>query len=307
MKSYNTTSPVIFCIFNRPDTTLRVFNEIAKARPPALYIVADAARPNVRGEDALCQQTRIITEKIDWPCEVIRDYAPINLGCKQRIYSGITNAFKQFDFAIILEDDCLPSPDFFRFIDTMRDRYQDDSQVMQIGGSAFVRTSQLKDAYYRSAYPLIWGWATWKRAWEDFDLSMPAWPKTKKELEQNPIGKPELHARFLRQIEKTYQGKVNTWDYPFVAHILSKHGHCITPHYNLISNIGFGKAATHAKNDKNPLANIPFDPLPNHIAKLDSQTIDKKKSGTQLNNGLYRRNSIEKRIHKFSCWLGFQK
>lgn len=305
MKSYSTTSPVIFCIFNRPDTTQRVFNEIAKAKPPVLYIVADAARSHVEGEHDLCQQAQVITEKIDWPCEVTRDYAPTNLGCKQRIYSGITNAFKQFDFAIILEDDCLPSPDFFRFIDIIRERYQDDTQVMHIGGSSCYRTSQDKDAYYRSAYPLIWGWATWKRAWEDFDLSMQAWPKAKEE--HKPMGKPKIHARLFRQIDKAYQGKINTWDYPFVAHVLSKNGHCITPHYNLISNIGFGETATHAKNNNSPLANIPFDPLPHHIPQLVSHTIDKKKSGKQLDDSLSRKNSIQKRIHSLSGWLRLRK
>jgi len=298
MNPYNTTSPVIFCIFNRPDTTQRVFNEIAKARPPALYVVADAARPQVLGEAELCQECRVIAERVDWPCEITLDYAESNMGCKQRIYSGISNAFKQFDFAIILEDDCLPCPDFFRFVDTMRERYQDDEQVMQIAGTAFIRPTKPKEAYYRSAYPLIWGWATWRRAWDSFDPSMKAWPELKKKLELQVYAKSKLHERFIRYMEKAYQRRINTWDYPFVAHILLQNGHCITPLYNLISNIGFGEGATHTKSSSNIHANLTFDNLPDPIPKNSAIKLDIDQSGIQLTNALYRKNFLQKRIDR---------
>ena len=303
MNPYNTTSPVIFCIFNRPKTTQRVFNEIAKAKPPELYVVADAARPQVQGEAELCQECRAIAEQVDWPCEVTLDYAEDNMGCKQRIYSGISNAFKQFEFAIILEDDCLPSSDFFRFVDTMRERYQDDQQVMQIAGTAFIRPLEPKEAYYRSAHPIIWGWATWRRAWEGFDLSMQTWPAVKQELEEKPLGKRKHNSRFLRYIEKAYQGKISSWAYPYVSHVLSKHGHCITPLYNLISNIGFGEGATHTTSSSNAHANQALDALPITILPSKSEKIDTARSGMQLNNGLFRKNFLQKRIYRLSKLL----
>ena len=301
--SYQTTNPVIFCIFNRPETTQRVFNEIAKAKPPVLYVVADAARPQVEGEAELCLECRAIAEQVDWPCEVTLDYAEDNMGCKQRIYSGISNAFKQFDFAIILEDDCLPSPDFFRFVDTMRERYQDDKNVMQIAGTAFIRPLNPAQAYFRSAYPLIWGWATWKRVWDDFDLSMKEWPKIKAQIKLQVYAKPRLHNRFIRYMEKAYQGRVNTWDYPFVAHILLNRGHCITPLFNLISNIGFGEGATHTKNQSGLHANLPFTELPASIPINLCSEIDTIRSGLQIDNSLFRKNFIQKRLSKLAKQL----
>ncbi|MGB0257535.1 MAG: glycosyltransferase family 2 protein, partial [Coraliomargarita sp.] len=139
MSDYHTDSPVVFCIFNRPETTRRVFEQIARARPPALHIVADAPRSNNPDDVELCQTTRQIAENVTWDCDVTLDYAETNLGCRERIYSGISNAFKQFEFAIILEDDCLPSNDFFRFIDTLRNRYSEDPKVTHISGTALVR------------------------------------------------------------------------------------------------------------------------------------------------------------------------
>lgn len=296
MNPYNTTSPVIFCIFNRPETTQRVFNEIAKTKPPALYVVADAARPQVQGEAGLCQECRAIAGQVDWPCEVTLDYAEDNMGCKQRIYSGISNAFKQFEFAIILEDDCLPSSDFFRFVDTMRDRYQDDQQVMQIAGTAFIRPLEPKQAYYRSAYATIWGWATWKRAWEHFDLTMPSWPEIRTDLEQNAPATSKHLSRYLRYIDKAYTGKLNTWDYQFIVHILQHKGHCITPMYNLISNIGFGANGTHTKSATHVHANIPYGSLPESIIFNESRAIEAEMSAIQIDNSLYRINSIQKRL-----------
>ena len=296
MNPYNTTSPVIFCIFNRPETTQRVFNEIAKAKPPALYVVADAARPQVQGEAGLCQECRAIAGQVDWPCEVTLDYAEDNMGCKQRIYSGISNAFKQFEFAIILEDDCLPSSDFFRFVDTMRDRYQDDQQVMQIAGTAFIRPLEPKQAYYRSAYATIWGWATWKRAWGHFDLTMPSWPEIRMDLEQNAPATSKHLSRYLRYIDQAYTGRLNTWDYQFIVHVLKNKGHCITPMYNLISNIGFGANGTHTKSANHVHANIPYGSLPESIIFNESRAIEAEMSAIQIDNSLYRINSIQKRL-----------
>ena len=296
MNPYNTTSPVIFCIFNRPETTQRVFNEIAKTKPPALYVVADAARPQVQGEAGLCQECRAIAGQVDWPCEVTLDYAEDNMGCKQRIYSGISNAFKQFEFAIILEDDCLPSSDFFRFVDTMRDRYQDDQQVMQIAGTAFIRPLEPKQAYYRSAYATIWGWATWKRAWEHFDLTMPSWPEIRMDLEQNAPATSKHLSRYLRYIDQAYTGRLNTWDYQFIVHVLKNKGHCITPMYNLISNIGFGANGTHTKSANHVHANIPYGSLPESIIFNESRAIEAEMSAIQIDNSLYRINSIQKRL-----------
>jgi len=303
MNPYNTTSPVIFCIFNRPETTQRVFNEIAKTKPPALYVVADAARPQVQGEAGLCKECRAIAGQVDWPCEVTLDYAEDNMGCKQRIYSGISNAFKQFEFAIILEDDCLPSSDFFRFVDTMRDRYQDDQQVMQIAGTAFIRPLEPKQAYYRSAYATIWGWATWKRAWGHFDLTMPSWPEIRMDLEQNAPATSKHLSRYLRYIDQAYTGRLNTWDYQFIVHVLKNKGHCITPMYNLISNIGFGANGTHTQNTHNVHASTPHDSLPQNIIFDHNRALDLKKSTIQIDNSLYRRNSIQKRLSAIAKWL----
>src|SRR3972149_5093970 len=125
-------TPVAFLIFNRPDTTESVFREIAKAKPSKLLVVADGARPDRVGEAEKCASTRAIIERVDWDCEVLKNYSNVNLGCKRRVSSGLDWVFETVEEAIVLEDDCLPSPSFFPFCEELLERYRDDSRVMQI-------------------------------------------------------------------------------------------------------------------------------------------------------------------------------
>ncbi len=298
MGTYQTDSPVVFCIFNRPTTTRRVFEQIAQARPPALYIVADAPRPDKDGEAELCKAARQIAENVTWDCEITLDYAESNLGCRQRIYSGISNAFKKYEFAIILEDDCYPSNDFFRFIDTIRDRYASDPTITHISGTAFVRPTNPKVSYYVSNLPIIWGWATWRNTWQTFDLSMSDWPKIKEQLKLHAPSNSKPLGRLIKRMEKAYKGETSTWDYPYVCHTFNIKGHCISPTFNLISNIGFGEDSTLTANTHSLQANIPHDKLPPQIKGAPSTSVDTNYSNLQLKNCLYRRRKYQHVIHQ---------
>jgi len=300
---YRTKSPVIFCIFNRPELTRKVFKLIREAQPPSLYVVADGARGGIPGETEKCIQARAIVENVDWPCEVRLDYSEKNMGCRDRIFSGISNAFKHFDFAIILEDDCLPSPDFFGFIDAMHERYDHDLKVMHISGTSFVRPKKPDACYFRSAYALIWGWATWKRTWEGLDLNMENWPNLKHRFLSECLTSSKTYHRFLRHLEKAYTGSVRTWDYPYSAHIMDLRGDCITPLFNLVKNIGFGIESTHTGNSSSPQSNLPHDKLPNEMLPVKDAATNDYYSGIQLENGLYRPRKIMRLLYKTCTYL----
>src|ERR1019366_6764616 len=129
---------VVFLIFNRPDCTVRSLAAIRAARPRRLYVVADGPRSDRAGEAALCAEVRTLVESgVDWPCEVIRDYAPANLGCARRVSSGLDAVFSRESEAIIIEDDCVADPTFFRFCTELLERYRDAPQVGQIAGCTF--------------------------------------------------------------------------------------------------------------------------------------------------------------------------
>jgi hypothetical protein len=251
-------TPVAFLIFNRPDTTEKVFREIARVRPERLLVVADGARPDKPGEAEKCAAARAIIERVDWDCEVLKNYSDANLGCRLRVSSGLDWVFDIVEEAVILEDDCLPSPSFFPFCAELLARYRDDSRVMQICGSNFLKGWRRNEhSYYFSNYGPIWGWASWRRAWKLYDVEMKLWPelKEKRLLEDLCLNAGEVEQR--RKIyDMVFSGEMDTWDLQWGFAKLVNSGLSITPSVNLVSNIGFGAGATHTSSDDHPFSAV---------------------------------------------------
>lgn len=247
MTEFQLNTPVALIIFNRPDTTARVFKEIAKARPPKLLVIADGPRPTRSGEAERCQQARAIIEQVDWECEVLTNFAETNLGCKMRVASGIDWIFEQVDEAIILEDDCLPEPSFFRFCEEMLIRYRHNERVGMISGGNLQFGHQRGTAsYYFSRYTHIWGWASWRRAWKHYDRELTLWPAFRDEGWLDVMFRTQGERDYWRHsFEAVYDGTLDTWDCSWTFSSLIKGMLQVVPNVNLISNIGFGPDATH--------------------------------------------------------------
>jgi hypothetical protein len=289
------STPVLFVVFNRPDVTKRVFDEIRKQRPRRLFVAADGPRPD-RDDDILnCKNTRrIIEEGVDWDCELKLLFRKENLGCKYAVSSAITWFFDQVDAGIILEDDCLPDPSFFEFCTENLERYKSDEDVFIISGQStifdcaenFRVPAATNESYYFSKYPKIWGWATWKRVWQMYDaeLSDITFAEIKPALEKIEV---PYWSYIFDQLKK---GNIDTWDYQLTYLMLMKRGMCISPYNNMISNIGFGLQATHTFDRQSHFANNPLQPLKQitHSAKkevnklADEYFFDKQIGGTKF-------------------------
>jgi hypothetical protein len=232
---YNTN--VAFIIFNRPEYTRAVFAEIRKARPKKLFIIADG--PRTPAETFLCEQTRAIVENIDWSCEIHKNYAGRNLGLKERISSGLNWFFENVEQGIILEDDCLPHQSFFRFANEMLERYKNDERIMMISGDNFLPDFNIAESYLFSKYFSIWGWATWRRAWKKYDVTIKEWgvPENKKKLKKIYTQKYMIN-HVSKLFDEIYSGKLVTWDVQWLYACLMNDGLSIVPRVNLISNIG---------------------------------------------------------------------
>jgi hypothetical protein len=259
MPNWQLTTPVAFLIFNRPETTARVFAEIARAKPPKLLVVADGPRAEVPGEAERCAATRAIVEQgVDWPCEVRTNYADSNLGCKQRISSGLNWVFDTVEDAIVLEDDCVPHPTFFRFCEELLERYRHDERVMTISGDnlQFGR-KRTAISYYYSRYFHCWGWASWRRAWRHFDADMSLWPEVDAGGWLHDLLRDSSAVRYWTDIFRAVkQGQIDTWDYQYLFSHWVQGALSIVPAVNLVSNIGFSVHATHTRG-LSRLANIP--------------------------------------------------
>ncbi len=240
--------PILFIIFNRPNTTIRVFNQIKKIKPKKLYVVADGARNNKEGEDSKCNEVRGIINSIDWDCEVFKNYSEINLGCKNRLSSGISWFFENEEMGIILEDDCLPDISFFYFCKELLIKHKDNERIGMISGNNF-QFGKIKNeySYYFSKYSHIWGWATWRRAWKKYDVNMKKWPLLRKKISSVL---PNIFDTVYWKIifDDVYKGKIDTWDYQWTFTCFINNYLSIIPSINLVSNIGFcQKNATHTQ------------------------------------------------------------
>jgi len=243
-------SAVLFLVFNRPETTLRVFETIKAARPKKLYIAADGPRAERTGEQERCNQVRQIATSVDWSCEVKTLFRDRNYGCKLGVSSGIDWFFSQEEEGIILEDDILPMPSFFEYCDYLLQYYREDERIGLISGCNFIANRfKPKESYFFSRHNHIWGWATWRRAWMHYDVNMRDWPAWRDENGLKMIsGSNRLFESYWQDtFENAYLSRIDTWDYQWTF-TCWKHGMLsVLPMYNLINNIGFGPDATHTK------------------------------------------------------------
>ncbi len=241
-------TPVALIIFNRPDLTERVFAAIRQARPPQLLVIADGPRPHRSDDLQKCTATRAIVDRVDWDCEVHQNFSDTNLGCGIRPATGISWVFDLVEEAIVLEDDCIPDPSFFPYCDELLARYRHDERVMHISGNNFCADRhQFANSYFFSRYPLSWGWATWRRAWQYYDFEMKLWPQLKQQNSlQDIFCDPHTIETWTRIFQDVAEGRlVDAWDFQWILTCWLQNGLTILPNVNLVSNIGFGADATH--------------------------------------------------------------
>ena len=258
MGSNNFEIPILFLVFNRPELTLKVFNRIKEIKPKKLYVACDGPR-NTDNEMQIVSQVRKITNHVTWDCNLKKLYRNHNLGCKNAVSGAIDWLFENEDKGIILEDDCLPNNDFFYFCEKLLLKYEKNTRISMITGNNF-QDGKVRGngSYYFSGYNHIWGWATWKRVWNYYDKNMSFWPEWSKSNDWKEKF-PDLLERIFwkRNFDSVYRNSIDTWDYQLLAMLKRIGGLCITPNTNLVSNIGFGKDATHTRDEKSKNANLP--------------------------------------------------
>ena len=232
--------PILFITYKRFRTAIRVFNQIKIIKPSKLYFVSNQAK--TKQDIKNVKKVRNLLKKIDWDCKVMLLYQKEHLPVSKSIPSAIDFLFKHEKHGIILEDDCLPSKDFFLFCKKMLKKYKNNKKINAICGS---RLCENDDEAYLSKYNHVWGWATWKRSWKYFDPEIKFWTKFKKSRKWDLIHSNKIQKSYWNNIfNKTYKKKLNTWDYAWTACAWYKNQLSIIPPRSLIQNIGNGPDAT---------------------------------------------------------------
>jgi hypothetical protein len=242
----NTKIPVVVVIFNRPEQARELYQSLSVISPQTLYIISDGPRMKQAGEAAKVEEARQVFAKPDWSCCVYRNFAEVSMGCRNRILSGLDWVFEQEEKAIILEDDCIPHPDFFPFCEEMLERYAQDTRIQSICGTNLFNTAQKSYSYSFSAYQNCWGWATWRRAWKKMDRDL-VYLEAARDFNVLKEHLGSMRAAWYWQyvLNNVKKGNINSWAYcwtfsGFVNNLLN-----IIPRHNLITNYGVATNSTH--------------------------------------------------------------
>lgn len=232
-------TPVVLIIYNRPDLTEKVFEAITKLKPAKLFIIADG--PKHTQDSLLCDQTRQIVQSCNWDVEVQTNYSEINMGMTDRTISGLDWVFGIVETAIIVEDDCLPDPSFFKFCQELLSYYWDNNKVMYIAGSNLGQHLSIETSYVFTKWAMFWGWATWARAWRKFNSKLDTWQNHKEALRKNINPQQQ---RIFEFISQHVSNNRITWDVSWNTDVWLNDGIGIVPVVNMITNIGFDKRGT---------------------------------------------------------------
>ena len=248
-----------------------VLAAIKKAEPRKLFLIADG--PKSDDEITECRDVQsAVEEKIDWDCKIEKIYSDTNLGCAQRIKTGLDLVFKKEERAIILEDDTLPNNSFFKFCEFCLSKYQSEELVYHISGCNFFPNHKSdSSSYYFTSIVNIWGWATWARAWKNYDIEMRSWEYQDKDAFLKHWCTTKKQQQDTRTIFDLHCKNLDpwTWDYQWVYTCWANNGLSIIPSQNLVQNLGMGPLSTHTKFETQQL------PYPASIEELSFPLMNK--------------------------------
>jgi hypothetical protein len=259
------TTPILYIAFNRPEITKISFDVLRKVQPKTLYISCDGPRLQIDGEDTKCNIVKKIVTNIDWDCDVKYKFNDINLGCKNSVKNAIDWLFDNEEFGIILEDDVLPTNEFFLFCEVMLKHFVDDKRIGIISGCNLLSKDELNIySYLYSKYPNIWGWATWKRVWLQYDVNMNGYIDfLNNNLLDTILPNFKLFKPYWKiQLDSVFYNRVDTWDFQFYFMMWKNNYLTILPTNNQIINLGYNKEATHTNGN-----------IPSFILNLKSSII----------------------------------
>jgi len=239
--------PVVVFIYRRDDHLQRVLRGIRTYRPSRVFCFADTwEKGNENGKNQCLRARATLRAGIDWPCRLEMRCALKKLGLKKNVETGLTHVFRKVPHAIVLEDDCVPTREFFRFCEEGLREHKNDPKVMSISGSCFLPSNTVVNAgAYLSQYPHCWGWATWRSAWKRYSSQYSAKTMTRV-LEKQSFGQKEKK-HWRRVIQQMQSGQISSWAYLWMFAHWQSGSRSLNPTSNLVNNIGFDASAENTK------------------------------------------------------------
>jgi hypothetical protein len=264
--------------FNRPHLLERLLPSLAKQRPSPLFVAFDGPRADVPSDrERIERGEHVVRAAVDWTDQLVIRSQERNLGVRKNVSSAISWALERADPLVILEDDCMPNASFYPFCAELLDRYRDDRRVGVVSGTSFCPEHlRPNESYYASNLVNCWGWATWKRAWAQYDDEMTSWPAFATSGELDQMFESESAQRYwLKRLDRVKAGRIQSWAYRWELSCWASKLWTLSPSRNLVSNVGFGADAANLAWPNDPLGRRPTLELPfplTHPSRLEVST-----------------------------------
>lgn len=242
--------PVLLTIFNRPDKTKAVMENLRQIKPKRLFVAADGPRPNRPHDIEKCRLARQEATAVDWPCDIETRFLDDNIGCDPAVSSAIGWFFQNVEYGIILEDDCLVHPHFFTLCGELLVRFADDERIMQISSLApYAPREHPYDYHFSRMFRCSGGWGTWRRAWKHYTADFGRYSDDEalailKAYHQDYTKCLKLY-RTLLEFKRGSTYYWQHWDYQWNMACFAQNALSIVPEKNLMTNIGFDDDSTH--------------------------------------------------------------
>ena len=255
-------TPVTVILFNRPERVRELVSVLRQVRPRHVLAIADGPRSGHPSDADACRQAREALDAIDWPCRIEREFSASNLGCDRRVSSGLSWALGRVDRCIIVEDDVLPSVDFFAWTERMLEAHAGDERVAMVSGHNSLAVWGGEDCdHIRTCRGSVWGWGTWTRAWQrvkPVDLSGdPA--RAARDI-AHVAEDPLLAEHLAVHLEAWRLGKLSAWGIVWsLKRVLTGMCAIVSP-VNLVRNTGIGAGATRTQVTDDFSAAVPVRP-----------------------------------------------
>lgn len=238
-------TPILILAYNRPENIDRLLSFISTTPYKSVYLSVDGPKNN---KDSIAiKKIKELAKKYSKKLEIKTNFFKKNHGLKKAVTKGIDWFFTHHEAGIILEDDLIVSPSFFPFCEELLVKYKDEKQVIMISGSNFFPWINHNNDYFFSKHALIWGWATWKRSWQNFRKLEKQFNSGKIKEEDLTILRNKTSKQRINFGLKSLEGKLDSWAYIWGLTMYLENGFTIIPAKNMILNDGFGLSATHTK------------------------------------------------------------
>lgn len=251
MSSKSTKLPVLLNCYNRLKETKNIISILKRYQPKKIYVSVDGPLHDNRDDHARVSSVRqYLLKELGGFTSVEKKISIHNKGLRTNVSQAIDWFFDNESEGIILEDDCSPNISFFHYCECLLKKYRNDQRVMSICGHNYgFNDEDFSYDYFFSMYGSVWGWATWRRAWEKYDVDMTLYEKALLTGQIETRFPKDQVAYHLDRFERIVKRTDDTWDIQWIFSMIMHNGFAIIPKKNLVKNIGIGVDATHTYDD----------------------------------------------------------